>query len=577
MNQHAIAMLLEEIATLLDMHEENRFRARAFYSAARAADQLTGDIVELAESGELEQIAGFGPATASVVRELLETGRSRMHQKLRDQTPTGFLDLLAVNGLGPKRIQTLHEKLAIETLDDLSAAVEAGRLAALPGFGVKTQEKIRGGIAFVRTTSGRRRQPEGLHLGARLAAFARAQEGVVTAEPAGEVRRLMETVDGVDIIAAARECDTALNAFLEMPGVVRTARESTERASARLSDGFELRMECVPPERFATTLLHATGSEAHVSEMRSRAELFGLRLEPDGLFDGAERVNVQSEAALYERLGLSFVLPELREGQGEIEAAAGGALPQLLAYEDLQGCFHAHTTYSDGTASVPEMAEAAADRGWRYLGIADHSQHASYAGGLTPEQVAQQHEEIDEWNRQHGARVWLFKGIEADILSDGALDYENVPLVLDSFDFVIGSVHSSFNLPPEAMTARLLRAVSHPRITMLGHATGRLLLSRKSYVYDVEAVLNAAAKAGVVVEINADPRRMDLDWRYWKLARSLGVRTSINPDAHSPRGLDVVHYGVNMARKGWLTSLDVVNAWPLETVREFLALKRTSG
>src|SRR5690606_1623806 len=345
-------------------------------------------------------------------------------------------------------------------------------------------------------------------------------------------------------------------------------------ATARLAEGAMLAVSCAAPGSFAAALLHATGSEEHWAALVERAASLGMQLTPGGLLRDGAPVAAEDEAALYAALELTFVPPELREGRGELEAAAAGALPRLVAYEDLRGCFHCHTTYSDGRATLREMAEAALARGWRYLGIADHSRAAAYAGGLSPDDVRRQHEEIDAWNEERGHELWIFKGIEADILPDGRLDYaDGDEEVLASMDYVVGSVHSSFGLSQAEQTARVLRALENPYLTFLGHPTGRLLLSRRGYAIDLDAVIDAAAERGVAIEINANPYRLDMDWRYWREARAKGVRTAINPDAHSIDGLDDVRYGVGVARKGWLGVEDVVNAWGVDEVKAYFGRK----
>jgi DNA polymerase (family 10) len=569
-DKHAIALVLDEIGTLLDLHGENSFKAKAFQAAARAIEKADDDATELVRRGELETLAGIGPATARVIRELVNTGSSKYYLDLRARTPNGFYELLAVPKLGAKRIRILHEKLGINSVADLERAARAGEIAALPGFGGRTQEILLEGVNYVRGTLGRRRLFEALDVGPRLLGFVRALPGVVDAEVAGELRRRMETVDGIDIVAAiepdARE--KAIATFMELPGVMETRREGEDRAFARLSDGFMLRLWCAPPKTYPAAVVLATGSDAHVASMRTRAEQQGKALE---------QVTVASEAELYEKLGLQFVEPELRETGDEIGVAAERELPQLVEMEDLRGCFHCHTVYSDGRNTVAEMAQAAQQRGWRYLGIADHSKYAGYAGGLSADEIAKQHDEIDAWNEANGKKLWVFKGIEADILPDGRLDYEDEPDVLASFDYTVGSVHSSFNLPEPAMTARLIRAMQNPALTFLGHATGRLLLSRAGYKIDVEQVFAAAHELGVAIEINADPYRLDLSWQYWRRGKQVGVRTAINPDAHSMRSLGVVEYGICMARKGWLEKSDVVNTWTLPAVRKFLGQRKTNG
>ncbi len=575
MDKHVIAAVLTEIGTLMELRGENPFRARAFYGAARVIEGLTGDIAELVRTGALAKIKGIGPATAEVARELVETGISTVHRELREATPPGLFEVLEVPGLGAKRIHTLHKELGIASLDDLERAAVEGRIAGLAGFGAKTQEKILEGVAFLRSVAGRRRWPEAHAIAVAAAGALGSVPGVRRVEVAGGVRRLMETVDRVEILVEADDATAVLAAVGSLPGVAEVRPAGDDAVAARLAEGATLFVRCATPTSFAAALLHATGGEEHWAALAERAASLGLELTPGGLLRDGSPVGAEDEAALYAALGLAYVPPELREGRGEVEAAAAGSLPRLVAYEDLQGCFHCHTTYSDGRATLREMAEAARARGWRYLGIADHSRAAAYAGGLSPDDVRRQHDEIDAWNEEHGRELWLFKGIEADILPDGRLDYaDGDEEVLASMDYVVGSVHSSFGLSQSEQTERVLRAMENPYLTFLGHPTGRLLLSRRGFAIDLDAVIDAAAERGVAIEINANPHRLDMDWRYWRDAKAKGVRTAINPDAHSVEGLDDVRYGVGVARKGWLGVEDVVNAWGVGEVGAYLGRKR---
>jgi DNA polymerase (family X) len=557
MDKHAIALVLDEIGTLLDLHGENSFKARAYQAAARAIESVAGDVVELARRGELESVPGIGSATARTITELIETGTASYYLDLRARTPSGFYELLAVPKLGPKKIRLLHEQLGIQSVADLERAAREGRIAKVKGFSARSEELLLEGIAYVRGTLGRRRLAEALEVGPRLLGFVSSLEGVIEAELVGELRRSLETVDGIGIVAAVtpNNVDDVLAAFIALPGLSNAERADASAAIARLSDGFALRLTCVAPGEFGATVVRQTGTEAHVQALG----VINTRTSP--------RAELETEAAVYEKLGLPFIPPELRESGAEVEVARAGLLPRLVTGADLRGCFHCHTVYSDGRGTIEEMARAAQQRKWRYIGIADHSKNASYAGGLQRADVERQHAEIDEWNAQHGAKLWIFKGIEADILSDGRVDYEDEDGLLESFDYVIGSIHSAFALPQAAQTARLIRAIQNPNLTFVGHMTGRLLLSRKGYGVDVDAVLQAAADADVAVEINSDPHRLDLDWRHWPVGKRLGVKTAINPDAHSARALDVVEYGVCMARKGWLEPADVINTWKLDAVK----------
>jgi DNA polymerase (family 10) len=572
------AGVLSEISMLLEVVGGDPFRAKAYATAARRLEASGADLTRLAAEGRLTTLPGVGAGIAEVLRELVETGHSSLYDRLAAETPIGLYDLMRIKGLGPKRIRTLYADQGIDSLDKLEEAALAGRLAGLPGIGAATEKKIVESVAFARAARGRRRLYAALEVAERLLEWLDTLGSVQRAEAAGEVRRDLEVVDSVDLVAASKEPAAVLAAFRALSGGTSTSPPADDRAEIQFSDGLRARLVCVPPARWATALLYATGSAEHLAQLEARAESLGLRLAADGLRRGGRRIATRDEAAVYEALGMAYVEPELREGWGEVEAAAAGTLPRLVEVGDLRGTFHCHTTYSDGRASVAEMGEAARARGWRYLGIADHSQSAGYAGGLPPAKVRNQQAEIDGWNRARGGkgkqRVRLFKGVESDILPDGRLDYDDD--VLASFDYVVGSVHSAFTLGERAMTERLVRAVSNPRLTILGHATGRLLLRRDGYEVDVRAVIDACAEHGVAVEINADPARLDVDWRNARYAAERGVLVPINPDAHSTASLDHVQWGVRVARKGWLGPRDVLNAYELEEVEEIFA-KRKQG
>jgi DNA polymerase (family X) len=576
MDRHAVALVLEEIASLLDAAGENRFKVRAFLTAARAVDRLESDLRELVAGDRLQEVRGIGPATARVIAELVATGESAYHASLRERAPSGLRDLLRVPGLGAARIARLHAELGISDLDGLEAAARSGRIAALRGFGDRTQTRILGGIAFARGVAGRRRYHQAEEAATRLSAYIATLPGVAAVHPAGALRRGLEIVDGLVLVVVTGGDAGGVAAVVRgTPGVAWSGGDDTI-IHGRLSDGLGVEVQLAAPGAAGAALVLGTGSVAHIAALQAAAAERGFRLSGNGLSRDGSALDVPGEEDVYRALGIQFVPPELRETGEEVAVAARHGLPCLVELEDLKGCFHCHTTYSDGRAGIAEMAEAARARGWRYLGIADHSRSAGYAGGLPADKLRRQHREIAECNRRHGSAFRLFAGVEADILADGALDYaaQGDGAVLDACDYVIGSVHSGFRTESEAMTRRIVTALGDPRLTILGHATGRLLLMRDGYPLDVERVLEAAAAAGAIVEINADPHRLDLSWEHWPAARRLGVRTAINPDAHSTGGLDNVRYGVNIARKAWLTADDVVNAWPLERVEAFLAERR---
>jgi DNA polymerase (family X) len=577
MDKHAVALVLEEIAALLEAGDGNRFKARAFRTAARAVEKLETDLRTAVARGTLRAERGIGPATSRVIEELVATGESEYVADLRGRAPSGMRELLRVPGLGAKKIAQLHAELGIADLDALEDAARSGRIAGLRGFGGRTQDSILAGIPFARGTSGRRRYHLAVEAADRIAGFIAAQDGVARAAVAGAVRRRLEIVDGIIIVAGVAGSPARVAAAVRRtPGLRWRDADSAGGADAavahgRLGDGFGVEVRLCSAADFAATLLLATGSDAHVAALREVAAARDLVLDAPAGAGGGARIAAAEERDIYDALALQYVPPELRETGAEVALAARGELPHLVELSDLRGCFHCHTTASDGKATLEEMAEGALALGWRYLGIADHSQNAGYAGGLTAAAVRDQHRAIDAWNRRRGAELFLFRGIEADILQDGQLDYaaQGQDDVLEAMDYVVGSVHSLFRMERALMTRRMQRAVSDPRLTFLGHARGRLLLIRDGYDVDLDAVIDAAAAAGAAIEINADPHRLDMSWQHWPRAIARGVLTAINPDAHSVGGLRNVEFGVNIARKAGLRRDDVVNAWELADVQAF--------
>ncbi|AHG89981.1 PHP domain protein [Gemmatirosa kalamazoonensis] len=578
MDPRSAAHVLTRIAALLELNGVNRFKSRAYATAARSVLALdTDDIGPLLRAGELETLPGLGPATLAVLRDLVATGDSSLLEQLQEDTPEGLLEMLRVPGLGTTKIHAIHEGLGVETLHDLELAARDGRLAGLRGFGPKTAEKIAKGIAFLKANGALVLYPHAAAEAGRLLEDVRRHPEVVEAAVAGSVRRRREVICDVDVVAAVRGKPAAVaQSFGRAPGVRDVLGAGGGSARLRYVDGTQLDVHCVVPEQFAVALWRATGTAEHVAEVAARLAARGCRLDGDAITDARGRVvPVPDEPALYALAGLAFVAPELREGRGEVEAAAMGALPCLVSPNDVRGVLHCHSDYSDGNTTIAEMAAAARARGWSYLGITDHSQSAFYAGGLTRDAVLRQHDEIDALNESLGAEGAAFrvlKGIEADILEDGRVDFGGD--LLERFDYVIGSVHSRFGMSESAMTERVCRALDDPHLTILGHPTGRLLLTREPYAIDMEAVIDKAAETGVAIELNADPHRLDLDWRLCKRAKERGVLVEIGPDAHSAHGLDNVEIGVGVARKGWLEPNDILNTRTADDVLAFARARR---
>ena len=551
------ADFVEEYATLLELSGASPFRVRAYANAVRALETLTSPLDEILAAGTLTEVKGIGDSVAELVAELANTGTAQAYEKLRAATPRGLLDMLRVPGLGPRKIVAIRKALGIETLDALEQACRAGQLAALKGFGSKTQANILKGVEFIRAHEGHCRVDSAHQSVQSLFAVLRpyAQRLAV----AGELRRARETVQQLDFVLSTTDADVATAAFVAHPEIA----ERIAPNAGRLSNGLQANLHVVPDDAFSTALHYYTGSKEHRAALCAKAAEHGLVLDERGLWRGDERIECADEAALFAALGLAYIPPELRENQGEVEAAAADALPDLVTAADIRGLLHVHSTYSDGTDSLEAMARAVQERGFEYMGIADHSQAAAYAGGLRVEDVQRQWEEIDRLNEEL-APFRIFKGIESDILGDGSLDYDDD--LLAQFDFVVASVHSQFNLSRDAMTARIVRAIEHPAATIVGHPTGRLLLDREGYAVDIDSIIEAAARCGVTLEINAHPSRLDLDWRHVKKARDHGVQIAVNTDAHSVGGLDHLGYGIGIARKGWLRAADIPNALSREAI-----------
>ncbi len=574
MDRKAVARVLEQIASFMELKGESTFRVRAYGSAARAIEGLPVEIDTALADGSLAETKGIGPATLQIVTEVLRTGRSSLLEELREQVPPGLVEMLQISGLGVAKVRQIHEALDIDSLPELEAAARDGRLAKLPRFGTKTAENILKGIAFLRQASAFRLAHHAAEEASRLREALERQPGVLQAITAGDVRRRNETVREIVIVLVAEAMPAEIfKRLAQLPGIHEFAGQDERRVTLRFATGSSAQIIVTTPVNAGAVLAQATGSEAHLAALARHAATKGFTLNGAALWRGSVFVPTPNEATFYSALGLAEIPPELREDRGEIEAAAEGQLPTLLERDDLQGLIHCHSNYSDGTTTIEELAIAAREAGYRYLGVTDHSTSAAYAGGLTPEDLARQGEEIDGLNaRLSGIRI--LKGVEVDILADGTLDYDDATLA--RLDFAIGSIHTRFSMGAKQMTARILAAMDNRYLSILGHPTGRLLLSREPYPLDVEAILARAAETGVAIEINADPHRLDLDWRHLRRAAQLGVTISIGADAHSVAGMSNVDLGVGIARKGWLGRAQVLNARPVEKFLEHAARRRAA-
>lgn len=576
MDPQVAAHRLNEIALLLEVRGENPFKSRAFATAARTIGELEEeDITQLVRSKKIADMPGIGSKTLAVLSDLVETGDSTYLDELRETTPEGLVEMLRIPGLGPTRIHRIHTGIGVETVADLEAAAKDGRLAGLSGFGTKTAAKILRGIAVLRETSGQLIHSLAAGEAQRLKRAVAKLPGVTRAEIAGSVRRSNEVSRDVDLVAACEDSAAVKTAAAKIPGVEEVTSGGPHSMTLRLINGVHADLHCVPDESFDVALWRATGSKEHVETVVERLKERGFTLRNDQLVDAKGKVVTDAdEEAVYRSAGLAWVPVELRENRGEIEAAEAGTLPKLIRLEDLKGALHCHSNYSDGTTSIRELAIAAQGRGWSYLGISDHSASASYAGGLDRDAVLRQHDEIDALNAEmKGFRV--LKGIEADILADGTVDYGDD--LLDRFDYVIGSIHSRFSMGREQMTERILRAMTDPRLTILGHPTGRLILTREPFPVDIDAIIEKAVESGIALELNCDPHRLDLDWRLVQQARARGATIEIGPDAHGPDGFGYLDFGIYIARKGWLEEKNVLNAGSADDVLRFAKARRKSA
>ncbi len=565
-----LAKIFNEIGLLLELKGENIFKAGAYYNAARTVENLEEDLEILIEQERLREVPGFGEAISSKIIEWKKTGSIEYYEDLKNSTPPGLVELLRIPGLGPKKVNQLYNALGITSLEMLEKACLENRIISVPGFGLKTQEKICAGIQFIKEHRGLFLWAEAHELAKKLQQDLLKSSAVLRVEIAGSLRRCNEVVKDIDLVAASTEPRVVMDYFIDMPVVAEVISSGKTKTSVLLSTGNQVDLRVVKPEEFPHALQHFTGSKEHNTALRHWAKKLGFKLNEYGLFKGEEVIYCQNEAEIYQYLGLSFIPPELREDLGEIERAREDSLPSLVEPEDLQGVLHLHTNYSDGVNTLEELVVAAIAEGYHYLGITDHSQTAVYARGLTRERVFQQWEEIDRLNQKYD-KFKIFKGIEADILPTGDLDYD--PEFLKGFDFVIGSIHSQFRMGKAEMTARILKAMDNPALTILGHPTGRILLERSGYDLDLDAIITKTAEKKIVLEFNANPYRLDLDWRWCRRAKEQGVLIAINPDAHSIGELNLAKCGLLVARKGWLEQKDILNTRDAREIEEVFKMK----
>jgi len=579
MDKSEITDILEEIAVLLELRGENPFKARAYTNAARALDNYEGDIAQLVAEDRIEELPGIGEALHQKIAELIKTGHLKYYEDLRASVPDGLLAMMDIPALGPKKIKVLHETLGIANVAELEAACQAHRVRKLPGFGAKTEEKLLSGIAQARDYSALFVYAEAWAQAEEIRDALREHEAVLQLSVAGSLRRGREVLHDLDFVASSRQPKEVMDYFVSLPWVKQVTNHGTTKSSVLLKTGIAVDLRVVSDREYPYALHHFTGSKEHNVALRQRAIAQEKKLSEWGLFvigsgkkagtgEDGELIPCRTEDELFAALGLQYIPPELRENLGEIEAAEKREIPRLVEWTQLKGTFHCHTNWSDGKNTLAEMAHEAHELGLDYLGIADHSKSSFQANGLNEERLAQQINLIAATNAKN-PDFHVFAGSEVDILKDGRLDFPDD--VLARLDYVVASVHNAMSQDEEEMTARVIRAMENEHVTMLGHATGRLLLQREPYKIDLEKIIDCAARTGTWIELNCSSWRMDLDWRWWHRARDKGVKCVINPDAHRIAQLAMLRHGVTMARKGWLRREDVMNTMSLDAIKKALA------
>ncbi len=572
MENSEIAAVFEEISNLVKILQEDskwQFKAAAYDRARRAVESYPGRLAEVAAdpNRKLTDIPGIGPDLAAKIRELAETGRCQYHQEQLQKIPRTLLDLLQIQTVGPQKARLFYKQLGIQSVDDLEGAAKTGRLRGLPGMSEKSEANILKGIEVFRRAYGRYRLDTAYETAQQIADYLRECRPVDQVTPAGSFRRGRETVGDLDLLVTGGDHAAIRDHFAKFRGIVQILGKGEDKVSVKLENGMQVDVRMLEPESFGAALQYFTGSKEHNVALRERAKRRGWKLSEYGLFEGDRCIAGRTEEEIYEKLGLAFIPPELRENQGEIEAAEKGQLPHLVELADIRGDLQMHTTASDGHTSVEEMAAAAKKRGYRYILITDHSKAVTVANGLDEKRAVENIRRIKAArSKVKGIEIWA--GTEVDILGDGRLDYPDD--LLRQFDIVLASVHSRMTQPGEEMTERLLRALENPYVRILGHPTGRHILRRDPFAFDVDRVFKAAQRLGIILELNGNPERLDLCDRHVRLARDLGMKIVISTDAHDPDHFEFMRYGVTTARRGWMEKDDVINTFPPAKLLESL-------
>jgi DNA polymerase (family X) len=564
MENQQIAAVFEEISNLIKIVQDDSkwvFKSAAYDRARRAIESCPEKLEDIARDPQrkLTELPGVGPDLAAKIKELVETGKCQYHQEQLKKVPKGLLDLLNLQSVGPQKVRLFYKQMGVESVEDLEKAALAGRLRELPKMDVKSEENILKAIEVYRRAAGRFLLSDAYETAQALMEFLKKLKAVAHVEPAGSLRRGRETVGDLDLLVTGRDHASIAGNFANHPRVAQVLAKGEDKVSVKLDNDLQVDVRLLERKSYGAAMQYFTGSKEHNVALRDRAKRKGWKLSEYGLFEGQKNLASRTEEEVYEKLGLAWIPPELRENLGEIEAAEKGELPKLVELRDILGDLQMHTTASDGKTSVEEMAAAAAKRGYKYILITDHSKAVTVANGLDEKRA------VENIQRIHAARkkvknIEIWAGTEVDILGDGKLDYPDS--LLKQFDIVLASIHSRMNMPAEEMTGRILKALENPYVRILGHPTGRHLLKRDPFQFDIERVFAAAKKYGVILELNGNPARLDLCDRHVKLARDRGMKLIISTDAHHPDHFDFMRYGVATARRGWMEKKDILNTYP---------------
>lgn len=569
MDKKEIIHALEEISLLLELKGEDKFKSAAYSRAARSISQTTSDVIGMIQKGEARKISGVGEALSKKLSEFVETGKISYLEELKDSFPPRLTELFEIQGLGPSKVRALYEELDIKSISELEYACHENRLVTLKGFGKKTQDKILSEIEKLKVNSEYHLLSVIHETASEISAALEKLTGVEKYEFTGSYRRRREIIRDIDCVIKFRsgERDKLFASLQKLKGVKEVKDIQNDLVSVVWKNGIQVEFIITNKAENPFAILHSTGSKEFYQSLKEYGSSRGYTLLPTELKKGKEKLQFESEEDIFSELGLQFIPPELREGNDSVRAASKGEIPELVKPEDIIGLFHVHTNWSDGADSLEDMVKAGRNLGLKYFGLSDHSKVAIYANGLDEKRLKEQCDAVDKLNSEQ-KDFFVFKGSEVDILADGKLDFSDT--VLKKLDFSIGSVHSKLSMKKDEATRRLVAALKNPYLTFLGHMTGRLLLGRDGYELDIDEIIKTAARNKKVIEINANPHRLDIDWRNIKKAKEAGVKFSINPDAHSKDGLADFIYGVYIARKGWLTKDDLLNTMGTDQIRKFL-------